>query len=49
MERGGPELVFDLALLGKYKESKAFTEFALTITNPSMSGQVMQLRTLCPS
>ena len=49
VEQGDPDLVFDQPLLDKYKETQAFTDFALTITKPEMQNQVMELRTLCPS
>ena len=44
-----PGLVFHQPLLDKYKETQAFTDFALTITKPEMKNQVMELRTFCPS
>ena len=49
VEQGDPDLVFDQPLLDKYKETQAFTDFALTMTKPEMKNQVMALRTFCPS
>ena len=45
VDQGNPDLVFDQPLLDKYKETQAFTSFALTITKPEMQSQVMELRT----
>ena len=49
VDQGNPDLVFDQPLLDKYKETQAFTSFALTLTKPEMLGQVVELRTFCPS